>query len=101
MSMEFNRKHQWNKTPKGKKVQEDIYLIYTTSCREVKGREMVKEKIKRVNIRGSSPRNNLERESSPIESYPLSKGERESNHRNRKQREFICMKIGGSSPRIV
>jgi hypothetical protein len=34
--MKFKRKHQWKKTSKGKQVLEDLYLIYTTSCREVK-----------------------------------------------------------------
>jgi hypothetical protein len=57
-------------------------LIYTTSCREVKDKEMVKEEIKRVNIGGASLRECSNREISPRVSYPFPKGERESNQRH-------------------
>jgi hypothetical protein len=38
MSFDYSRKHQWKITPKGTGTRKPI-LFYTTSCREVKGRD--------------------------------------------------------------
>jgi hypothetical protein len=40
-----------DKNSKRKQVHEDLHLIYMTSCREVKGREIVKEEI-RIDVHG-------------------------------------------------
>jgi len=46
-----------------------------TSCREVKGREIVKEDIKRVNIGRSTPKKISNRGSNPRErEFPVSPG---------------------------
>jgi hypothetical protein len=63
-----------DKKSKWKQVQEDLQLIYMTSCREVKEREIVKEEIRRVKIGREAPRKAQTWGASPERELPFFPG---------------------------
>jgi hypothetical protein len=52
---DLHEEEPMDKNSKRKKVHEDLHFIYMTYCREVKGREIVKEEIRRVKTGRASP----------------------------------------------
>jgi hypothetical protein len=80
-----------NKNSKRKQVHEDLHFICMTHCREVKGREIVKEEIRRVRTGGSTPRE------IPF-SIDVKGGERETlmksdGHRGRMSMVLPCLTV--------
>jgi hypothetical protein len=88
MSESYKRKHQWTISKHWKRGKETLTgiptLIYMTSCREVKGREIIRER---------DPERN-------ISSIQTEKSQRHVKRKNKawKRRER-CMKTGGETPR--
>jgi hypothetical protein len=94
MSVNYKRKHQWTRstTKRGKEAYtRSPTLIYTTSCREVKGREIVRERdqIRSMKIGGDIS-------TGGVTLFPMmSKGEKEKYQK----RNIRSMKTGGESPK--
>jgi hypothetical protein len=106
---DLQEEESMEKKYKRKKVEEEIHLIYTTSCREVKERDIVKKYIRRVNIGREAPKKILDRGSIPREIVTLFsqdiKGgvreryiEKEHKHVKRKNKD---MNIEGSAQREI
>jgi hypothetical protein len=101
MSVNYKRKHQWKISKHWKRGKETLTgsptLIYTTSCREVKGREIIRErdperKISSIQTGGDIP-------TGGVILFPMMTKEKRKNKGMKIERKNRCMKTGGETPR--
>jgi hypothetical protein len=100
MSESYKRKHQWTISKHWKRGKETYTgsptLIYMTSCREVKGREIIRERDLEIKIRSMHTGGDIP--TGGVILFPMMSKDGERRKIERK-REKKCMKTGGVSPR--